>query len=372
MADRLTINPDVLVWARERMNLEQEDVARFAGTPVRVYQQWETGELGPTYKQLRKVAFRLRVRVTAFVRSELPQDTWGGIIEARSLFGQSVNPSYKLLCAIDDARNRRAVYLELRDSPPPAFLPAIDRSASVSDAVHAVRRRLRVPDVLPVFADGGVAFRFWNDLVEATGTLVSQSSGIPVEEYRGLALHHAIVPLILLNGSDAMAARLFTLMHEFVHLALGADDWSTGNGPTVVSGAVETLEQFCNAVAAGVLMPEHPVRALAASHPDDPMQAVERVAKRFGTSKVAAAVRLVELRLAPRKVYLAVRKQQPAKKTGGGGPLHHVRVTRNNGVEFTRTALDAYWAGVVPDRDVPHIFNLPVEKLDLVERVLWR
>lgn len=50
--------------------------------------------------------------------------------------------------------------------------------------------------------------------------------------------------LIFINGADAPAGRLFTLVHELVHIFLGQDGLDDGN------------EAFCNRIAARFLVPQ--------------------------------------------------------------------------------------------------------------------
>src|SRR5260370_28177229 len=57
------------------------------------------------------------------------------------------------------------------------------------------------------------AFNNWRTAVEAQDVFVFQSK-IPWEEVRGFSLFQARRPPIVLNQSDAVSARIFTLFHE--------------------------------------------------------------------------------------------------------------------------------------------------------------
>lgn len=52
--------------------------------------------------------------------------------------------------------------------------------------------------------------------------LVLATSGgkVLTTEMRAFSLCYDIVPVIMVNGSDAARGRLFSLLHEFVHLLL--------------------------------------------------------------------------------------------------------------------------------------------------------
>jgi Zn-dependent peptidase ImmA (M78 family) len=74
-----------------------------------------------------------------------------------------------------------------------------------------------------------------------------------IDEFRAFAIADTFAPLIFINATDSKSGRLFSLLHEFVHICIGVDDlfndkYSTDKG-------VSKLEILCNAVAAEILVP---------------------------------------------------------------------------------------------------------------------
>src|SRR2546427_5395405 len=59
------INPNVLVWARERSGHSIEDVAASFKKDAKEIESWERGETAPTYVQLEKLAYVLYKRPLA-------------------------------------------------------------------------------------------------------------------------------------------------------------------------------------------------------------------------------------------------------------------------------------------------------------------
>jgi len=100
--------------------------------------------------------------------------------------------------------------------------------------------------------------------------------GLPREELQGLSLPAARggPPVVLLNQSDAVNARNFTMIHEFAHLVLGregaiCDPWRHGTRLSPTS-----LEARCNQIAGAVLVPGQHLReqreaTLIAAESDD-------------------------------------------------------------------------------------------------------
>jgi len=101
------------------------------------------------------------------------------------------------------------------------------------------------------------AFAKRREAIEQQGILVI-TSGIAKEnthrpldlnEFRGFALSNEYAPLIFINSKDTDAARSFTLLHELAHIAIGKSGLSNDLYE-------HQVEQWCNKVAAEVLIPK--------------------------------------------------------------------------------------------------------------------
>nr|WP_026160499.1 ImmA/IrrE family metallo-endopeptidase [Teredinibacter turnerae] len=74
---------------------------------------------------------------------------------------------------------------------------------------------------------------------------------------RGYSIFEDVFPIIVVNRKDAEAARIFTLIHELTHLYLRASGLCDLEARTDIPPEEQRLEQFCNDVAANVLVPVH-------------------------------------------------------------------------------------------------------------------
>ena len=140
---------------------------------------------------------------------------------------------------------------------------------------------------MPPELQNSQVFNFWRGLLEGAGVLVFQATGISLDTFRGLSVHHTKLPMILVNGSDSPAGRTFTLFHEVAHLI------NRTSGLCVLRESVD-VEALANNFAASFLMPESAVRDHLEVR-SEALEMAEQLARHFKVSVLAAAVRLRRL-----------------------------------------------------------------------------
>lgn len=78
-------------------------------------------------------------------------------------------------------------------------------------------------DAQPKFADAWSAWRGWRSAIEDLGILVFQFPKVALDEVRGLTLPKPPLPVVAINSKETVPqARVFTLLHETVHIMLFA------------------------------------------------------------------------------------------------------------------------------------------------------
>jgi Zn-dependent peptidase ImmA (M78 family) len=368
MANRLDalVEPSLLVWARESASLGIEEAAQRAGqTPERL-SAWESGDETLTIPQLKKLAGIYKRPLSVFFLPEPPKG-FMPLRDLRRLPDASGRISKALSYEIRAAQERRSIAIDLYEELGDGF-PEINLAAKVTENPDDVGARIRARLGVSFgqqtrWKKADEAFRGWREAIENTGVLVSVLGGahhqVPLNEVRGFALAEQPVPMIAVNGQDRGYGRVFTLLHELAHVALGEsvfeDELEDVHRLPAPNQATET---FCNRVAAAILMPrenllaEHLVtgKDTRSTYADEELALL---ASRYGVSREALLVRLADLQKANR-AFVAEKRGEYARfyaqqrdteqEEQSGFPPHHTMVLSHLGRGFARLVLQAYGA----------------------------
>lgn len=293
---RVTLNPEVLRWARERAGRTVQDLA----APFPKLDRWERGEERPTLKQVERFAKAVHAPVGYLFLPEPPVESVpipdfraAGNVHRR-------HPTPDLLDTIYICQQRQEWYRDFARSvgeEPLAFVgTAHVRSAVVSTAAtirHALgfdveeRRRMSTwTDALRRFIEQADTLGI---LVMCSGVVLNNNRRrLDPEEFRGFAMADNLAPLVFINGADTKAAQMFTLAHELAHIWLGQS--AVSDAQALLLPELE-VEQWCNQVAAELLVPLAVLRDEydeAAELGDE----VSRLARRFKVSTLVILRRI--------------------------------------------------------------------------------
>lgn len=362
---KVTLQPSVLRWARERARLDATALARKLNTTPEKVAEWENnGTL--SYKRAEKLAEKTHTPF-GYLFMETPPEESLPVTDFRTVGSEEpTQPSTELLDVLYDAMSKQAWY---RDYLIEMGEPRLDYIGSVrteeSTGVVAARIRERFGFDSASRADVSnpeAALKRMFEHCEEHGILVMRSGTakgntrrpLKVEEFRGFALSDPYAPLIFINSRDSYAAQMFTLVHEVVHLWLGLSGVSNLTG-TYAPGA--KVEQFCNQVAAEVLVPVEALREqlLLMSNDKDP---VIRLARHFKVSSLVILRRLKDLgeidartfnRLYQQEEarFAAIKARQQAGDSGNYYATKNVQVGRR----FARALIGSTLEGRTPYRE---------------------
>lgn len=380
------VEPSVLRWARESIGLTPLAAARKIGlSDEDRVDKWEAGTEAPTIAQLRDAARVYKRPLAVFFLSRPPQG-FDAMRDFRRLPDAKARTwSPELHGEYRRALDQRDCVLEIAELGQEAISAAWRLAEPLpeddEELAAAARAKLLAQAPLPLPGRGADEFThlgFWVAALEQAGVLVLTSSGVSVDEMRGFSLHFGELPVIAVNGSDFARGRLFSLLHEYVHILLhteGLCDMEAGS--STGDAADRRLEVRCNAVAAAILMPSSAVLELpeVASAPQSSEAWSDATLKTgagiFGVSVEAFLRRLVTLGRATEAFY-AQRRGQLLKRygealerrgqDGGGGNWYKTKV-RDLGRGYVRWVIDAQRRSLIDTYTAASYLDAKVQQL---------
>lgn len=271
---KITLQPSVLQWARQRARLSVEELAAKFGK--KEFEKWlgkveiweNEGEL--TYSEAERLAHHTNTAFGYLFLDRPPVEKLP-IPDFRTAGSQAVGGmSTELLDVIYQSQRRQdwfREYLQETEGVKPAFVGSFPPEStprkfaeSVRKAAESIRRQLAYHPSQCRESGLDAVIREFVDAAEAAGILVVRAGKVgnntrrllDPQEFRGFALVDEWAPLVFVNSSDTKAAQIFTLAHELAHI------WA---GQSALSNLEKTyapeqrVEAFCNAVAAEYLVP---------------------------------------------------------------------------------------------------------------------
>jgi Zn-dependent peptidase ImmA (M78 family)/DNA-binding transcriptional regulator YiaG len=257
------VQPAILRWARQSIGLSTNDVATKMKRPPDEIEEWESGSSAPTYSQLEKLAYEVYKRPLAMFFMPTTPDESQPQQEFRSL------PDSELLSLQPDTRLRiryahayQYALKELFGGRNPSD-NHIWKRIHLSPDRSAVEQGAVIRDALGIslgeqvtWTDNDRALKEWRSAIEASGVFVFKWT-FKQKDISGLSLLDSEFPIIYVNNSNAKSRQSFSLFHELAHILLNLngickDDIHQVND---FPGGVREIEQFCNRIAAEVLVP---------------------------------------------------------------------------------------------------------------------
>ena len=383
------VNPELLVWAREKTHLSVEVAAKKIGVKPHQLMAWEAGEDHPTMKQLYEVSRVFQRPLSLFYLEEIPRDFSVAITDFRRTSVRDDLP-YELVKEIKLAQEKRAVAIELleeTDELPPGFphRESIDVDTAVDVAAQRVRDWLGISsETQSGWKNIYEAYSTWRSAIERMNVLVFQTVAnrysLEAKVASGFSLSFPCLPIIVVNGRDPISRRIFTLIHELVHLTLQTDEGpgsicdSWRHDPSA-QGKSRSLEAKCNAIAGRVLVPE--IHLLVAK----PSQSVsndgiQALANQFWVSREVIIRRLLELQEVDYDFYIEKSDQfwrewlNREKPKSDSGPPQARIVYASNGEAFVRIVLGAYAERRISLVDAAWYLNARAKQVSRVQQLV--
>jgi len=381
----VNIKPKILKWARETVGFNYEEVSKRVSVTPDTILKWESGEKNPTLVQLKKLSKVYKRPLAAFFLSEPPKEP-PLPKDYRSLPANQIKPfSLKTRLAIRRARRLQKLALELSEITERKIATHLKKIYSTDppeDVALSVRKWLgiTIEDQFE-WKNETQAFMEWKKAIENQGILIFQMP-MPLDETRGFSLTDGEIPAIVLNETDAINARIFSLFHELGHILLNEGGLCDMGEDFASSTESTSLEIFCNHFAGAILVP----KTILLNHPlvkpisktsvwlDDDLR---NIARDFKVSKEVILRRLVILDLASLTFYKKKRdewqlqtKELMKKRKKGGRANPSKKCLQENGTPIVSLVLNSYRKDKITYSDVADYLSIRLKHVPKVEHLL--
>lgn len=367
------ITPRLLRWARNRAQLSISNLAWRLRLKPETVQAWEsTSGEKPNFQQAHRLAQILHVPFGYLFLSNPPTEK-PPIPDLRTVSNRtSISLSPDFIEVLNDALRKQEWYREFRKSEGEDRLTFIGRHAKTSsDETIAtdIAETLGINEELRRDIAGWE--EFLNKLIdrcESHNILVLRNSVVKndntrllsVEEFRGFAISDDFAPLIFLNGNDAKAAQIFTLVHELAHLWLGESGIS--NAYLASKTPKPEIELRCNRIAGQVLVPVEPfnIQWGFGGKSERIEKKLARCSKRFCVSNLVILKRAYDLDEIPWDDYVRLYRlyEKRYKKKTDGRPPFYATIANRSSRRLLKTLLTSVLEGKTPYRDGAALLNV--------------
>lgn len=295
------VNKETMKFIRTKRQVSFDYITRKTAFQKDKVELWEDESTNkwPTINQAKKLAECYHIPFAGFyMESEDINVKHIPVIRNMRTVYDSMNDESAVNLAILDLLNDREFYVEtkaeLKERIPVFCIHIV--GDSVYDWARTIRSYLEL-DLKEQYAlsSSRKFYLLLREKIESKGIFVQCFKGVESEIMRGVAIFDGDTnpPIIGVNDNDRYPAKIFTILHELVHIIKRS---STMCNEFYDSYSANSEEVFCNAVAGEVLIPSNILRTEYAQwgDADFDLATVDNLASRFSVSSEVVARRLMD------------------------------------------------------------------------------
>lgn len=381
------INSEMLVWARERTpftSVEHVEIYK-KGIKAEKLRLWEEGKELPSITEAKALASLYKVPLACFFLSTPPLKEPKKYVDRRTSAGTVYREtSYELWAEIDRIIENRQVmmdYLEEDNTYPP--IPTFSSHLTLEEIASVIRQFLQIdPPYRTKSFYSGNGFNYFRDVFEKHGIMVSQITGVSLEEMKGLSIYYDLFPIVAVNNKDYERAKAFSLFHELAHLirrssSLCLIDFNERN---------DDEEKICDKLAAEILMPgrmfERVARTTFAVFSAWSTTCLQIIGDKFAVSSVTVVRRLFELGIISRSEYSSIYDRLAKEFENDRITIemnranqelkikYYIKYISKEGRLFPKTIISAYYKGNITYGEMCQKLNVNSKHIANMERAV--
>jgi Zn-dependent peptidase ImmA (M78 family) len=321
-------------WVQSAVILSDENKA--------MLNKWVSGEKSPTFNQLEDFSKKTRIPLGYFFLKTPPIEECK-LLEYRTVDSAAIqSPSRDLFDTIRQMENVQEwmrEYLVGNGADKINFVGTLTSSNDVLSVAANIRQVLELNYKWYENSSSlDDSFKKLKESIGAVGIVIMMNGivgnntrrNLNIEEFRAFTLIDEYAPLIFINSADSKGGKIFSLLHEFIHIGVGKNSlYNAGQNDFPI---VSTVETFCNGVTAEIIVPLEAFTVKWASMADDTNMKISALSDYFKCSQLVIARRAFDLRFISDSEYeVAVMEAKQGfsqKSSGGGGDYYRTQATR--------------------------------------------
>lgn len=318
------VSPEIWQWVLSAVNVDGDDKDKL--------EEWASGRKLPTLTQLEKFGRKTHIPVGYFFLNNPPVEECR-LTEFRTACSVPLKrlsrELYETANKMEDIQDWTREYLVDNGMGKNRFAGSIDPNMPGLVAAEKVRGYLRL-DVkwFGKSKSANDSFKLLREAASDAGILVMKngvvgnntSRKLDVNEFRAFALIDDYAPLIFVNSADTAEGKVFSLIHELVHVGVGTN--SLYNPSETGHTASNPLEKFCNGVTAEILMPIEIFKEKWNENSEDADARIASVSGYFKCGRLAIARRALDSGFLTNEKYAQAAgkaKTATSRRSSGGG-----------------------------------------------------
>lgn len=365
---KIKVNNDILVWARQELNITQEEVADKMGRNIEDIINWEEGKDYPTYAQLEKLAYTIYKRpLAAFFFPNIPN-----IPKNNGKFRTLDNEIFNEIPTriIELMNQARVMQLNLQELDSNSRIRIIELELDI----HEQNFYEKLRDVLGVDLElqkkaknMSDAFEMWRSAFYECGVYVFKEA-FKDNSFSGFCLYDIKYPVIYINNSMSYSRQIFTLFHELCHILIKTSGIDKANDDYISRLELDNrkLEMICNMFAGKFLVPTNDLLKLI-DNVEINEKNIEKLSKKYSVSRDVILRKLLDMgkisKEAYEKKHSDYQKEMYRKPINNGGGNYYNTKKAYLGENYINDVCSNYYSGKIDLYETANYLNVKVEAI---------
>jgi Zn-dependent peptidase ImmA (M78 family)/DNA-binding XRE family transcriptional regulator len=365
---KIKVNNDILVWARQELNITQEEVADRMGRNIEDIVNWEEGKDYPTYAQLEKLAYTIYKRPLAvFFFPNIPNIPKNNG-KFRTLDNEIFNEIPTRIIELMNQARVMQLNLQELDSNSRIRITELELDIHEQNFYEKLRDVLGVDIELQKKAKNmSDAFEMWRSAFYECGVYVFKEA-FKDNSFSGFCLYDIKYPVIYINNSMSYSRQIFTLFHELCHILIKTSGIDKADDDYISRLELDNrkLEMICNMFAGKFLVPTNDLLKLI-DNVEINEKNIEKLSKKYSVSRDVILRKLLDIgkisKEAYEKKHSDYQDEMYRKPINNGGGNYYNTKKAYLGENYINDVCSNYYSGKIDLYETANYLNVRVEAI---------